>query len=89
MRAEFVTMLLVLLLPLIPAFVLFWLLPHLTGEGSGPFMGMQLKVGGAFGGYFVAALLFWQISSQPLDKFHHSYSGQSMIYQESAYGGTE
>jgi hypothetical protein len=42
----------VVLLPLIPAYVLFKYLPS-TGSASGPFQGLTLKFGGAFAGYLV------------------------------------
>ena len=41
-----------ILLPLIPALLLFWLLPS-DASVSGPFKGMKFKLGGAFAGYFV------------------------------------
>ena len=42
----------VLLLPLIPAFLLYKFLPSKTSV-SGPFKGLNLKLTGAFGGYFL------------------------------------
>ncbi|HEY6764085.1 MAG TPA: hypothetical protein VI386_04885, partial [Candidatus Sulfotelmatobacter sp.] len=54
--------LLVLLLPLLPAFVLFRFLPA-TANVEGPFNGLTLKLGGAFGAYFVTVLLSWQIET--------------------------
>lgn len=42
----------VLLLPLIPAFLLYKFLPSKTNV-SGPFKGLNLKLTGAFGGYFL------------------------------------
>jgi hypothetical protein len=41
-----------ILLPLIPAFILFWAIPS-DASVSGPFKGLKLKLGGAFAGYFV------------------------------------
>lgn len=61
MRIECVYMLLVLLLPLIPAFVLFSFLPS-SANVEGPLKGLKLKLGGAFAGYFVTVLLSWQIA---------------------------
>ena len=45
----------VLLLPLIPAFLLYKFLPSKTNV-SGPFKGLNLKLTGAFGGYFLLVL---------------------------------
>jgi len=45
----------VLLLPLIPAFLLYKFLPSKTSV-SGPFKGLNLKLTGAFGGYFLLVL---------------------------------
>ena len=45
----------VLLLPLIPAFLLYKFLPSRTSV-SGPFKGLNLKLTGAFGGYFLLVL---------------------------------
>src|SRR5256885_13971987 len=44
-----------LLLPLIPAFLLYKFLPSKTSV-SGPFKGLNLKLTGAFGGYFLLVL---------------------------------
>src|SRR6185436_18365996 len=46
----------VLLLPLIPAFLLYKFLPSKTNV-SGPFKGLNLKLTGAFGGYFLLVLI--------------------------------
>jgi hypothetical protein len=61
MRIDFEYMLLVLLLPLIPAFVLFRFLPA-SANVEGPFKGLTIKLGGAFAGYFLTVLLSWQIA---------------------------
>ncbi len=45
----------VMLLPLIPAFLLYKFLPSKTSV-SGPFKGLNLKLTGAFGGYFLLVL---------------------------------
>ena len=45
----------VLLLPLIPAFLLYKFLPSRTSV-TGPFKGLNLKLTGAFGGYFLLVL---------------------------------
>lgn len=44
------------LLPIIPALFLYWLLPSKTVV-KGPFKGMQIQLGGAFGGYFLVLLV--------------------------------
>jgi hypothetical protein len=60
-------LLLIILMPLLPAFVLFRYLPESSKtEVDGPFHGFSLKLGGAFAGYFVAALLSWQVAASLL-----------------------
>lgn len=51
-----VVFILVFLLPIIPASLLFWKLPS-TGDLNGTLQGMQLKLGGAFAGYFALVLV--------------------------------
>jgi hypothetical protein len=58
-------MLLILLLPLIPAFVLFRFLPS-SADVEGPFKGLTIKLGGAFAGYVVTVLLSWQVAESLL-----------------------
>lgn len=48
----------VTLLPLVPAVILFKYLPS-TASVQGPFNGMEIKFGGAFGAYFVVFLFLW------------------------------
>lgn len=50
-------LLIILLLPMIPAFLLYKIIPSRT-DISGPFQGLQIKLGGAFGGYFLLLLDF-------------------------------
>jgi hypothetical protein len=45
-----------ILVPIIPAFVLFKFLPS-TAVASGPFQGLKINVGGGFGGYFLILLI--------------------------------
>lgn len=45
----------ILLLPLVPAFLLYKFLPSRTNV-SGPFKGLSIKLTGAFGGYFLLVL---------------------------------
>jgi hypothetical protein len=47
-----VALLLITLLPIIPALVLFKLLPS-TAAATGPFQGLKINLGGAFAGYFL------------------------------------
>jgi hypothetical protein len=47
-----------ILLPIIPAILLFKFLPS-TGSVSGPFHGLEIKLGGAFGGYFLLVLVIY------------------------------
>lgn len=61
MRIDTEYMLLVLLLPIIPAFLLFRFLPA-SADVSGPFQGLKIKLGGAFAGYFITALFAWQVA---------------------------
>ena len=48
---------LVIILPLLPAILIYKLLPHSQSDATGPFQGLKIKLGGAFGGYFITALL--------------------------------
>jgi hypothetical protein len=59
------------LLPLVPAFILFWYLPDQTANvsGGGLFKGLEVKFGGAFAGYLVVFLLLWQ--AKPKDLHHY------------------
>jgi hypothetical protein len=61
MRVDCVYMLLILLLPLLPAFVLFRFLPS-SSDVQGPFKGLTVQIGGAFAGYFLTVLLSWQVA---------------------------
>jgi hypothetical protein len=45
-----------LLVPIIPAFIFFYFLPS-EANVSGPLRGLRIKLTGAFGGYFVLAIL--------------------------------
>ena len=48
----------VILLPIIPAYFLFHALPaNNAAEVSGPWQGLNLKLGGAFAGYFIVVLM--------------------------------
>ncbi|MBW3535560.1 MAG: hypothetical protein KY453_10160 [Gemmatimonadetes bacterium] len=57
-----VLMAMIILLPIVPAYLLYRLLPS-TGDVQGPWQGLQIKLGGAFAGYFllvVTLLGFWK-----------------------------
>jgi hypothetical protein len=68
MRIDYVYMLLVLLLPLIPAYVLFRFLPS-SANVEGPFKGLTIKLGGAFAAYFVTVLLSWQVATKFVERY--------------------
>lgn len=60
MLAQIVGLILVLLLPLLPAILIYLIIPKNVAEGTGPFQGLKIKVGGGFGAYLLTALLaFW------------------------------
>ena len=65
MQGDYIYMLLILLLPLAPAFILFKFLPS-SADAGGPLKGLTIKLSGAFGGYIVAVLLSWQIANSLL-----------------------
>lgn len=64
-----VIMVIVLLVPAIPAFFLFKYLPS-TGDVTGPWHGLQLRLGGAFAGYVIVVLIAVQIRPQELQHYH-------------------
>ena len=53
---QFGTLCFVILLPIIPAFILFKALPA-TGSVGGKLQGLEIKLSGAFAGYFAVVLL--------------------------------
>ena len=65
MNVDYVYTLLILLIPIIPAFILFRFLPG-SANVQGPFRGLDIKLGGAFAGYIVAVILSWWIVSSLL-----------------------
>jgi hypothetical protein len=54
----------VVLLPMVPAMVLFKVLPS-TADASGPFQGLTIKLGGAFAGYFILLVLLLTVFRTP------------------------
>jgi hypothetical protein len=67
MRIEFGYMLVVLLLPLFPAFLLFRYLPSSEATVEGPLKGLKIKLGGALAGYVALVLLSWQVVASFLE----------------------
>jgi hypothetical protein len=65
MGVDLYYMLVILLVPILPAFLLFRYLPS-YGIVKGPFKGMNIKFGGAFAGYIAAVLVAWQIAASLL-----------------------
>lgn len=57
------------LLPLIPAFLLFKFLPT-TGEVSGPLQGLTVKFGGAFAAYLIIFLPLYMRLPEPSTHYH-------------------
>jgi|SRR5271165_1511490 len=53
--------------PILPAFVFFRFLPS-KADVSGPFQGLELKLGGAFGGYFLILLLSYSTITGMLNR---------------------
>jgi hypothetical protein len=55
-------LLIAILLPLIPAYLLYRLLPS-QADLEGPWQGLKIKVSGAFGGYFLLVITIFGYSS--------------------------
>src|SRR4051794_27730966 len=47
----------ILLLPVVPAYILYKFLPASDTDVSGPYKGLSIKLKGAFGGYFLLVLV--------------------------------
>lgn len=58
----------VVILPLLPAFLLFKFLPS-QGDASGPLQGLTIKFGGSFAGYLVVFLSLLYV--RPVDALHY------------------
>lgn len=52
-----VTLCFIILLPIVPAYLLFKAIPSSNATVTGPFKGLQFKLGGAFAGYFALVLV--------------------------------
>lgn len=82
--SQFATLFCVILLPIVPAYILFKALPS-TGSVDGKLQGMEIKLGGAFAGYFAVVLLIvanqkalipaqykqWTVTGQVMDENGH------------------
>ena len=66
MRADLAYMLLIVLVPILPAFALFRFLPS-TADVGGPLKGLNVKIRGAFAGYIVGVLVSWQVATSLLE----------------------
>jgi hypothetical protein len=60
--AQIVGLVLVIILPLLPAILIYLVLPKgNVSEGAGPFQGLRIKFGGGFGAYLIIALLAFAV----------------------------
>lgn len=53
----YLTLAAILLLPLVPAFIIYKFLPASDTDVSGPYQGLSLKLKGAFAGYFLLVIV--------------------------------
>jgi hypothetical protein len=74
-----VVLLFVILLPIVPAYFLFKALPSSSASVGGPLQGLQIKLGGAFAGYFAVVLLVF---------FTHSIWAPPPVFQVWELDGT-
>jgi hypothetical protein len=75
------------LLPLIPAILLFKFLPA-SGEIEGPFKGLRIKFGGAFAAYLVLFLVMWE--GRPPDLHHyHTWTVKGIVQLRNTGQGQE
>jgi hypothetical protein len=70
-----------LLLPIVPAFVMFKFLPKSSADASGPFSGLKIKLTGAFAGYFILAIF---VALLPRPKNDEVWTVKGMIKSDSA-----
>lgn len=67
------------LLPIVPAYLLFKLLPS-NAVVAGPLKGLTVNLGGAFGGYFaILLLLLWRMPSPPSDTEYYTLEGRLVL----------
>lgn len=64
LQEPLVYLVIMVLLPLIPAYVLYKTLPS-SADVSGPLQGLTIKLGGAFAGYFALVLLIFVFGPKP------------------------
>jgi len=57
----------VILMPIVPAFLLFRLIPGSKAGARGPFKGLKLKLSGAFAGYFLVMLVAFELVRRVLE----------------------
>jgi hypothetical protein len=53
------TLAVVVLLPIVPAYFLFKVLPQASGSVAGTLAGLKIKLGGSFAGYFAVVVLIF------------------------------
>lgn len=63
--SHLVTACVIVLLPLVPAILLFKIFPTSSADANGPFAGLQWKLGGAFAGYMIVVLILVATVKQP------------------------
>jgi hypothetical protein len=68
-RIAMIFLALVVILPLIPAYILFKFLPS-TGKVSGPLQGLNIKFGGAFGAYLIIFLALLAVRPTDFNHYH-------------------
>jgi hypothetical protein len=76
-----VVMAVVVILPLLPAFLLFRFLPS-QGSAEGPFHGMTIKFSGAFSGYLVVFLALLAIRPGEANHYHTWTVSGSLVFDQ-------
>ncbi len=84
--AELVFLTALVILPLIPAVVLFKALPS-KGQISGPFHGLNLKFSGAFTAYLILFILLLQIRPRDFDHYHTWQVTGDVEFQRAPHDG--
>jgi len=82
-------LLIIILIPILPSYLLFSILPS-RADVSGPFQGLEIKLGGAFAGYFLLVLLVIfqlpRIRSVILPETSEVWTVQGYLYDEHGQG---